>query len=208
MTPSAREPEPYAIPAPVPIRAPRLTLRPCREGDGVALAEAVAESFDALHPWFHLWMRPREVEADPAWQEVVACRDLARFKARERLRFLAWSEAGALVASVELLHPDWRRRSFELAYWVRTGAQRQGHGAEAVGAVMRYAFEALEARRVTVGHAAPNAASARLIASLGFARVSRMPLGSEMPDGSFVDGVGYAMTDAAALPPLDVRWGA
>ena len=30
--------EPYAIPAPVPIRTPQLILRPYREGDGAALA--------------------------------------------------------------------------------------------------------------------------------------------------------------------------
>ena len=199
--------EPYAIPAPVPIQTPRLMLRPCREGDGEALAEAVAESFDALHPWFHPWLGPREREGDPAWQEVIACRNLYRFKARERLLLLAWSEGGRLIAAVELIHPDWRRRSFELAYWVRTSEHWRGYGAEAVGAATRWAFGALGARRVTVGHAAPNEASARLIARLGFTLVSRMPLGSEMPDGAFVDGVGYAMTDAAALPPLEVRWG-
>ena len=78
------DPEPHAIPAPVPIRTPRLMLRPCREGDGTALAEAVAESFDALHPWPHVGLRPREREVDPTWQEVVACRHRARLKARER----------------------------------------------------------------------------------------------------------------------------
>ena len=199
------DPEPHAIPAPVPIRTPRLMLRPCREGDGTALAEAVAESFDALRPWFHVGLGPREREVDPTWQEVVACRHLARFKARERLALLAF-DGDRLVALVELIHPDWRRRAFGLSYWVRTSAQRRGYGTEAVGAATRWAFGALEARRVTVGHAVPNRASAALIARLGFAPVSRMPRGAEMPGELFVDGLGYAMTDPAPLPPLDVRW--
>ena len=204
MTSGTTDREPHAIPAPVPIRTPRLILRPYREGDGEALAKAVAESFDALHPWFHSWLGLREREGDPAWQEVVACRNLYRFKARERLPLLAWSEGRRLIAAVELIHSDWRWRSFELAYWVRTSEHRRGYGAEAV---TRWAFGALGARRVTVGHAGPNEASARLIARLGFTPVSRMPLGSEMPDGAFVDGVGHAMSDPTALPPLEVRWG-
>ena len=77
---------------------------------------------------------------------------------------------------------------------------------EAVGAVTRFAFEALDARLVTVGHAAPNAASANLIRTLGFERITVLPLGCEMPDGTLVDGIGYAMTDPSALPPLRASW--
>lgn len=153
-------------------------------------------------------MRPREEESDPAWREVVACRDLARFEARERLRFLAGSDDGALVASVERLHPDWRRRSFALARWERTGAQRQGQRAEAVGAVTRHAFGTLAARRVIVGHAAPNAASARLIARLGFARVSRMPPAGLGEARRLVRGGRGLRADRPRAPPLDARWGA
>lgn len=122
---------------PLSIRTARRLLWPCRERDGAALAEAVADSFDDLHPWFHDAMRPRCDEGSTVWQEVVACRSLARFKARERLQFLAWTEEGSLVGSVELGRPDWRRRAFRLAYWERSGAQRQGYGAEATAAVLR-----------------------------------------------------------------------
>ena len=95
------EPEPNAILAPVPITTPRHVPRPSREGNGPALAEAAAESFDALHPWFHDGLGPREREVDPTWQEVVARRHLARLKARERLSLPAF-EGGRLVA-VELM---------------------------------------------------------------------------------------------------------
>lgn len=60
---------------------------------------------------------------------------------------------------------------------------------------------------MTVGHAAPNTASARLIAKLGFGNPSKMPLGSEMPDGTFVDGISYVMTERAALPKVPAAWG-
>ena len=116
-----------------------------------------------------------------------------------------WSTGDALVGFVEL-RPDWRVGRMQLSYWVRSGCRRRGYGAEAVGAATRYAFDALDARLVTVGHAAPNRASAALIARLGFERVALQPLSHEMPDGTLVDGIGYAMTDPAALPPLEVAW--
>lgn len=99
--------EPWQIEFPLPIATDRVTLRPCREGDGTALAQAIDESFDALHPWFHDSMGPRETEVSPKWQEVVACRSLAQFKARERLQFLVWTTSETLVGSVELFDPDW-----------------------------------------------------------------------------------------------------
>lgn len=203
---SADNIEPWQISLPQPIRTARLQLRPCREGDGKALAEVMTESYDELHSWFHDGMRARSIETSAVWQEVVACRSLAQFKARERMQFLAWDNAGTLVGSVELFQPDWRRRSFRLAYWMRSSLQKSGYGTEAVSGIMRYSFDVLQARRVTVGHAEPNTASARLIAKLGFHEVSKMPLGSEMPDGTFVDGIGYAMTDGSHLPDTDVSW--
>ena len=51
-----------------------------------------------------------------------------------------------------------------------------------------------------------NLASAALIARLGFERIAVQPLGYEMSDGALVDGIGYAMTDPSALPPLQVSW--
>ena len=205
MTPTARHVEPWRIPVPVPIRTPRLRLRPPREGDGAALAAAIDESWETLHPWFHDGMGTREVETDPAWQDAVACRYRARFLMRERLAFLALSLDDDLVGFVEL-EPDWRVGRMRLGYWVRASRRRRGHAVEAVGAVTRFAFEALDARLVTVGHAAPNAASANLIRTLGFERITVLPLGCEMPDGTLVDGIGYAMTDPSALPPLRASW--
>lgn len=199
--------KPWQIKLPLPIKTARLYLRPCREGDGAALADAIAESFDDLYPWFHEGMCTRDIETSAIWQEVVVCRSLAHFKARDRLQFLAWDAEDTLAGSVELFQPDWRRRSFRLAYWVRSSLQGSGYGAEAVAAVVRYSFEVLQARRVTVGHAEPNTPSASLITKLGFHEVSRMPLGSEMPEGNFVDGIGYAMTEESELPEIHVSWG-
>ena len=205
MIPTARHVEPYRIPVPVPIRTPRLLLRPPGEDDGAALAAAIDESWETLHPWFHgAWGRAAS-RPTPTWQAAVACRYRARFLMRERLAFLACSPDDGPVGFVEL-DPDWRVGRMRLSYWVRATLRRRGHAAEAVGAVTRFAFEALDARLVTVGHAAPNVASASLIRRLGFERTTVLPLGCEMPDGALVDGIGYAMTDPSALPPLRTSW--
>lgn len=190
--------------APVPVRTDRLLLRPPAVGDGTAIAEAVAESYDALHPWFHEGMGDKEREVSPVWQEMVAVRFLAQFLARERLSFYAFAQ-DTLCAFVEL-RPDWRVGRHRLSYWVRSSMTGRGIGTEAVGAITRYAFGALDARVVTVGHAEGNDRSAALIARLGFEPTARQPLGYEMPDGMLVDGLAYAMCDPVRLPKLAVRW--
>jgi RimJ/RimL family protein N-acetyltransferase len=179
-------------------------LRPPTVGDGAVIAEAVAESYDALHPWFHEGLGDREREGSPVWQEMIAVRFLAQFLARERLPFYAFAQ-DTLCAFVEL-RPDWRVGRHRLSYWVRPSMTGRGIGTEAVGAITRYAFGALDARMVTVGHAESNAASAALIARLGFELTARQPLGYEMPDGTLVDGLAYAMRDPVQLPKLAVRW--
>ena len=196
---------PRLVAAPFPIRTPRLNLRPCKEGDGARLAEAVAESWAALRPWFHEYMGPRAVEADAGWQEGVARRYLSQFHSRERLPFLAWDGAGTLVAFAELI-PDWPTAKFALSYWVRRSKHRSGYGLEAANALTRYAFGALAADRVTATCAAPNRASANLVAKLGFEQIARPPLSYRMPDKTRVDERVFALSDPSRLPALVVSW--
>ena len=200
----ARSPNPVFLDVPVPVRTSRLLLRPPTVGDGTAIAEAVAESYDELHPWFHEGLGDREREAAPVWQEMVAVRFLSQFLARERLPFYAFAE-GALCAFVEL-KPDWRVGRHRLSYWVRSSMTKRGIGTETVGAITRYALEALDARVVTVGHAEGNVGSAALIRRLGFEPFARQPLGYGMPDGTLVDWHAYAVGDPARLPDFTVQW--
>ena len=145
------------------------------------------------------------VETDADWQERVAGRFLAQFRARERFAFLAWDGAGAFVAFAELF-PDGPAGTFGLSYWVRRSRHRLGYGSEAVNALTRYAFGALAAQAVTATCAAPNVASAGLIAKLGFAPAARIPLGDAMPDGTRVDHRVFALSDPSKLPDLAVSW--
>jgi hypothetical protein len=43
--------EPVLIDVPMPIRTPRLIIRPKQVGDGAITSAAVAETWDELHKW-------------------------------------------------------------------------------------------------------------------------------------------------------------
>lgn len=201
----ARLADPASYLLPQIVQTARLHLRPAAIDDAAAVAQARDESYAELLPWFHQSMGKPDQEADPKWQSERLAQDVEAAHRRERLSYLTWA-SGNCVGAVDLM-PIWRRGQFRLSYWVRSSASRQGYGAEAVNAMIRAVFKVWDARLVTTGHAAPNAASARLAQKLGFRQIAQQPLGCEMPDGLLVDGIAYAIEDVAVLPPLKVSWG-
>ncbi len=103
MTPvGISDPDPRQRDIPVQIRTSRLTLRPCQNGDGHALADAVAESRAALHPWFHEHRGPRAMETDTTWQERVARRYPADFVFSYRVRHSRHREVSGLEVATAL----------------------------------------------------------------------------------------------------------
>ncbi|WP_111560180.1 GNAT family N-acetyltransferase [Paracoccus sediminilitoris] len=186
------------------VRTPRLQLRPPTVEDAAAVAQARGESYAELLPWFHQIMGQPSQEHDARWQSERLAQAAEAAQRRERLSYLAWASS-ACIGGVDLI-PVWRRGQFRLSYWMRSSASGQGYGAEAVNAMIRTAFEVLDARLVTTGHAVPNTASARLAQKLGFRKIAHQPLGCELPDGLLVDGIAYAIEDIAVLPPLEISW--
>lgn len=203
--PYARLIDPASYLLPDIVRTPRLQLRPPTVDDAAAVAQARGESYAELLPWFHQLMGQPSQEHDARWQSERLAQAVESAQRRERLPYLAWA-SGTCIGAVDLI-PVWRRGQFRLSYWVRSSASGQGYGAEAVNAMIRTAFKALDARFVTTGHAAPNTASARLAQKLGFRQIAHQPLGCELPDGLLVDGIAYAIEDIAVLPPLNVSLG-
>ena len=118
---------------------------------------------------------------------------------------VAWDGSGTFIAFAELML-DWPTKRFALNYWVRRSRHRSGYGLEALNALTRYAFGALAATRITATSAAPNRASANLVAKLGFEQTARLPLGYEMQDKTPVDNRVFALADPARLPPLAISW--
>lgn len=195
---------PILIDIPVPIETPRLILRPPMPGDGAALHEAKAETFDQLHQWMP-WAKEMSTLAE---DEIVMREAYAKFIRREDLMMMAFEkDAGRYIGGTGLHRFDWAVRRFEIGYWVRESAQRQGYASEIANVLTRYAFEQLEARAVCIGHAAGNDKSRGVIEKLGFSLEGTMKNETALGDGTVVDSLMYSRTNMTGLPPLDVKWG-
>lgn len=191
---------------PMPIRTPRLLLRPKQPGDGAVTADAVAETWDDLHQWMR-WAEHRESFTAESL-EIRNRQVMASFLLRELMELIGIElTTGRAVVWCGLHEIDWQARQCDTGYWVRRSAQRQGFATEAANAMVRYAFGALGMRRVGLTHSAGNEASRRIAEHLGFSFEGILRAANPLPEGKFADRYCYARLDASNLPPLDVRWG-
>lgn len=194
------------IDVPMPIRTPRLLIRPKRLGDGAPTAAAVAETWDDLHRWMAWAQRLEDNTAE--LQEIRTRHVMMTFMLRQELNMVGIDVASGELAVWTGFHAiDWTERRCETGFWVRKQWQGQGLATEACNALVRYAFEALGMRRVGIAHAAGNEASRRVIERLGFIPQRIEAGGSVLPVGRVVDQHWYARDHANGLPELAVRWG-
>lgn len=160
--------DPLLIDVPMRIETARLILRAPQPGDGAALNAAVCESIGELRPWM-AW-----AQAAPSRDESEAyCRrQHAHYHLRQDLALLVFERQGAgegrLIGASGLHNLDWAARCFEIGYWRRSGLPRRGEITEAVAAVSRMAFDALQARRVEIRTDEDNRASRRVAERAGF----------------------------------------
>lgn len=192
------------IDVPMPIATPRLILRPLQAGDGAALTEAKAETWDELCRW----MPWTDGGQDAAADEVYARTSAAKFTLREDLVMVGLEkDTGRPVIWTGLHRFDWNLRRFEIGYWVRKSAQRQGYATETTNALIRYAFNVLAARRVEISHEGNNANSRGVIEKLGFTAEGVLKGAVQLPGGKIGDECRYVRFDMEGLPALDVKWG-
>ena len=198
--------ESVLIEVPMPIRTPRLLIRPKQAGDGAASAAAVAETWEDLHQWMAWAERLEDNSAEQ--QEIRTRHVMAQFLRREELNLLGLEIASGLpVIWCGFHNIDWKARQCETGFWVRRSAQRRGYATEATNALLRYAFGALGMRRVGITHSAGNEASRRVVEKLGFAAEGVQRLANPLPGGRVADRHCYARLDMTGLPVLEVQWG-
>lgn len=197
--------DPVLIEIPMPIRTPRLLLRPWQRGDGAATAEAIRETWDQLHQWMEWAQNPADNTAEN--QEIHFRRATAQYILREELNLLGLERVtGKPVVWCGFHNLDWNLRHCATGYWVRRSAQNQGFATEACNALLQYAFAALSMRRVEISHAGGNLQSQRVIAKLGFAPEGILREAIRLPDGRLADRHLYARLGVDGLPPLDINW--
>ena len=193
------------IDVPMPIRTPRLLIRPKQVGDGTITSAAVAETWDELHNWMRWAENPDEFTAES--MEIRNRHVMASFILREGIELIG-IEAGTGTAVIWCgLHDiDWQGYQCDTGYWVRKRAQGQGFATEAANALVRYAFGALGMRRIGLTHSGGNEASRRIAERLGFSFEGIQRGANILPGGKFADRYCYARFDIAGLPDLEVQW--
>jgi len=197
---------PILVDLPLPILTPRLLIRDPRPGDGAELFAARKESDAELRPWM-----PFARGAAPTLEECEAnVREAhAHFILRQDLRLVILDRStGTLIASSGLHRFDFGRGIFEIGYWARSTMTGRGYVTEAVNAITRYAFEVLNARRVTIQCNPENRRSRAVAERLGFPLEARLANADQHADESIAnrDHLVFARCDPDGLPPLDVRW--
>ena len=197
--------DPVLIEVPMPIRTPRLLIRPKQVGDGAITSAAVHETWDELHKWM-LWAEDRDAFTAES-MEIRNRHVMASFILREGIELIGIESAtGTAVIWCGLHDIDWHGRRCDTGYWVRKSAQRRGFATETANALVRYAFGALGMRRVGLTHSAGNDASRRIAERLGFSLEGIQRRANTLPGGKDADRYCYARFDVFGLPDLDVLW--
>ncbi len=136
----------------------RLYLRCPREGDGVAVHEAVVESLQHLRAWpASLPWALAEPSVDAS--EIFCRESAAAFFKRTSFVYLVFDHAGTFVASTSLHGINWKVPKFEIGFWCRATRQGNGYTTEAISRLIRYAISDLGANRVDALTDERNAAS-------------------------------------------------
>lgn len=179
---------PFRRPAPRPLAAGRVVLRPPVAGDYNAWLELRETSRAFLKPW------------EPSWPVD----ELSRANWRARLRRYADERAGGtafaffvfcdgeLVGGVSL--GNIRRgvaQSAQLGYWMGEPHAGKGLMLDALGALLPHAFSTLELHRIEAACIPDNTRSIRLLEKAGFEREGLMRSYLKI-DGRWRDHLLYA----------------
>lgn len=169
----------------------RLELRATRAGMGAVTQPAALESFALLKPWMPWSQEPMTLEAAEAH-----CREMqAKWLSREILDFCFHRRGdGHFVGKGGLHTIDWSVPKFEIGYWVRASCMGQGFATEATHALVEFARDALQARRIEITSDARNAPSRRVAEKAGFTLEGIRRQARRDPSGALADACMYART--------------
>lgn len=150
-----------------PLRTERCTLAPLVAEDAADLHRAVSTDGEAMARWLSI---------APLLHALGECERYAAegevwWKAGAGLRFsIRSAEGGAFWGLVSLDSLVHTALSAQVGVFLVDAARGRGLGAEAVGAVLRFAFDVLGARRIGAATSVDNAVSIAFFSRLGFQR--------------------------------------
>jgi RimJ/RimL family protein N-acetyltransferase len=146
------------------LRTARLLLRPFTDAD--------ADALFAMHSNEHVlryWDAPPWTERDRADRFIAACRQMAEDGSGARPALERLSD-GAFIGWCSLTRWNPTYRSAALGYCLVDTAWGHGYATEAAGAVLQWAFDAVDLNRVQAETDTRNGASARVLEKLDFRR--------------------------------------
>lgn len=182
------------------IETPRLIVRTPVMGDIDMIQTAKIAVWDDLRMWMS-W-------AVPGSETLEALRDNFIAHAEEKNHLIALTKKdGAFVLCTGATPLEEESHRFEVGYWAARNMRGHGYTTEASNAVIRYAFNMLNAKEIYICHYEGNAPSRRVIEKLGFTKTRVTPSAHVRDlDGATLDRHEYSMTDPQVLPALDVEW--
>lgn len=138
----------------------------CWSPDDARLVRAAIDVSDEhLRPWIPFMKEePRSLE-DTA-RRLRSLR--ANFDSDAEYRFGMFEPDGRTLIGGVGLYKRVGPRALEIGYWIASPYNGRGYATEAAGAMVRIAFEIEKVDRVEIHCDAPNEASARIPAKLGF----------------------------------------
>ena len=175
---------PLLLDFPAELRGERVLLRAFRDDDAVALWDAVDSSRQVLKRWMP-WV---DEHSSLEFSREYVRRMRAKWTLREDLPMGIWRLAdGRLLGACGLHRIDWGVPAMESGYWLRPDAHGHGYTTEAVGLLVRFAFDHLHAERLEIHCDAQNTRSAALPKRLNFVheatlRCARRNVGNELSD--------------------------
>src|ERR1700721_610249 len=137
--------DPTLIDLPMPIRTPRLLIRPRKPGDGEFALAAITETWDELHRW--MWWAESLDQFPPQQLENRNRQAIANFLQPEVIELLGIEIAtGEPVIWCGFHDIDWQARRCDTGFWVRKSAQGRNVATEWANGVARYVFGGLGRR--------------------------------------------------------------
>lgn len=150
------------------LRHGQVTLRRWRPDDADTLLAAVTESHEHLRPW--MW-----------WADHYDADNAAEFLREGEAQWASGDSFGyAIIVDDQIagsagLHSRVGEGGLEIGYWVHSDWTGRGIATDAAAALTDAALALPGIRRVEVYHDAANAASSRVPAKLGYARLGEWP---------------------------------
>lgn len=190
------------------IRTERILIRPVRSSDAVLMHNAMKASFLSLKqwmPWAQSLASVRDTEiylfhGEKIWRTPVQEGVEHPLQIMDPTDTIYYGATGIKPANLAI-------PTFEIGYWVNQVYAGQGIITEAMNALTRYLFQALQAKRVEINCEEDNIRSAKVAQRLNYdlegkLRNHRLNASGKKITHSLI----FSCIDMARLPPQFYRW--